>query len=152
MSLPFPITGSLIARIVFQPIEETLRLFFSRTLGAKTREREAVQQAADTLNSLLSVQIAFSIILIVFGTAYLPILLPLLLPQQYLSTSAPSVLATWVWYIPVLAVNGSLEALLSSVATRKDLNLQSRFVSILFSDAPRNTNLRIYTGGWSSFR
>jgi oligosaccharide translocation protein RFT1 len=33
-----------------------------------------------------------------------------------------------VWYIPVLALNGGLEAFLSSVATPKDLNAQSRFV------------------------
>lgn len=69
-----------------------------------------------------------SAILVVFGSAYMSILLPLLLPSQYLTTSAPNVLAAWVWYIPVLAVNGGLEAFLSSVATPKDLNGQSRFV------------------------
>jgi oligosaccharide translocation protein RFT1 len=67
-----------------------------------------------------------SIILLVFGTAYTPIVLHLLLPQQYLSTSAPKVLSAWVWYIPVLAFNGGLEAFLSSVATPNDLNKQSR--------------------------
>jgi len=71
---------------------------------------------------------AFSVLLLVFGTAYLPILLPFLLPKQYLATSAPSVLTAWVWYIPVLALNGGLEAFLSSVATPRDLNAQSRFV------------------------
>ena len=50
------------------------------------------------------------------------------LPQQYLSTSAPRILAAWVWYVPVLALNGGLEAFLSSVASPKDLNEQSRYV------------------------
>ncbi|TFK37659.1 Rft protein-domain-containing protein [Crucibulum laeve] len=124
--------GSLIARIVFQPVEETLRVFFSKTLpsaGSKgSLSSEALKQAGDTLISLLSIQSMFSLILIVFGTAYLPILLPILLPQQYLTTSAPQVLAAWVWYIPVLALNGGLEAFLSSVATTQDLNQQSRWM------------------------
>ncbi|KAF8966965.1 Rft protein-domain-containing protein [Flammula alnicola] len=126
--------GSLIARIVFQPIEETLRVFFSRILGGGAKEKESeeqktsLRQSAETLRSLLSIQTSMSVILLVFGSAYLPILLPLLLPAQYLSTSAPSVLAAWVWYIPVLAINGGLEAFLSSVATPQDLNQQSRWM------------------------
>jgi oligosaccharide translocation protein RFT1 len=137
-----------VARIVFQPIEETLRVFFSRTLGAgtakstpqskpkpksqpipSTQEHDtALIEASTALISVLATQTSLSLILLVFGTAYLPLLLPLLLPPAYLATSAPSVLAAWVWYIPVLAVNGALEAFLASVATPQDLNRQSRCV------------------------
>jgi len=120
--------GSLVARVVFNPIEETLRLYFSRILGTDSKTQLSIQQAVDILHALLAIQLTFSMMLLVFGSAYLPILLPLLLPRQYLSTSAPSVLAAWVWYIPVMAVNGGLEAFHSSVATPKDLNAQSRFV------------------------
>ena len=124
-------TGSLIARIVFQPIEETLRVFFSRTLNNTSKDKDSeektrlVTQAGNTLRSLLSVQVSLSLIFITFGSAYLPIFLPLLLPQQYMATSAPRILAAWIWYIPVLALNGGLEAFLSSVASPKDLNEQS---------------------------
>lgn len=125
--------GSLIARIVFQPVEETLRVFFSKLLSGtrapadKHRPpREALEQSARALVALLAVQAAFAVLLLVFGTAYMPIALHVLLPSQYLSTSAPAVLAAWVWYIPVLAVNGGLEAFLSSVASAEDLNKQSR--------------------------
>ncbi|KAF8966968.1 Rft protein-domain-containing protein [Flammula alnicola] len=51
--------GSLIARIVFQPIEETLRVFFSRILGGGAKEKESeeqktsLRQSAETLRSLL---------------------------------------------------------------------------------------------------
>jgi oligosaccharide translocation protein RFT1 len=126
--------GSLVARIIFQPIEETLRVFFSRILGGETQKKKSddhrvsLAQSAIMLQSLLSIQISLSIILVIFGSASLPILLPLLLPKQYLSTSAPQVLGAWIWYIPVLAVNGGLEAFLSSVATPKDLNNQSRWM------------------------
>ena len=125
--------GSLIARIVFQPIEETLRVFFSGINNtSKDKDPEvkmrSVAQAATALRSLLSVQVSLSLIFITFGSTYLPIFLPLLLPQQYMATSAPRILAAWVWYIPVLALNGGLEAFLSSVASPKDLNEQSRCV------------------------
>jgi len=60
---------------------------------------------------------------------YISIILPIILPPRYLSTSAPGVLAAWIWYMPVLAVNGALEAFVSSVATPKDLNTQSRWMA-----------------------
>ena len=126
--------GSLVARIVFQPIEETLRVFFSRILNNTPKDKDpevkmlSVTRAANALRSLLSVQVSLLLIFITFGSAYLPIFLPLLLPQQYMATSAPRILAAWVWYIPVLALNGGLEAFLSSVASPKDLNDQSRCV------------------------
>ncbi|KAF8064105.1 Rft protein-domain-containing protein [Lyophyllum atratum] len=128
--------GSLVARIVFQPIEEASRGFFSKVLGntSSTSAQDAnqkvgLQQSATALVSLLSVQAAFSAVLLVFGTAYIPIFLQILLPRQYLVTSAPQVLSAWVWYIPVLAFNGGLEAFLSSVATPRDLNSQSRWMA-----------------------
>ncbi|KIK09519.1 hypothetical protein K443DRAFT_644720 [Laccaria amethystina LaAM-08-1] len=140
--------GSLIARIVFQPIEETLRVFFSKTISVtdnkgKTKD-EALKQASVTLLSLLTIQTSFSLVFVIFATAYLPILLPILLPPQYLATSAPTVLAAWIWYIPVLAFNGGLEAFLSSVATPADLNKQSRWM-IGFSVVYISTAIFLYS-------
>lgn len=140
--------GSLIARIVFQPIEETLRMFFSKTISVTNDKgrikAEALKQSSVTLLSLLTIQTSFSLIFVIFATAYLPILLPILLPPQYLATSAPTVLAAWVWYIPVLAFNGGLEAFLSSVATPADLNKQSRWM-IGFSVVYISTAIFLYS-------
>ncbi|KIJ69625.1 hypothetical protein HYDPIDRAFT_124274 [Hydnomerulius pinastri MD-312] len=128
--------GSLIARIVFQPIEEICRVYFSRILScsisgeaaAKTERSvdiTSLKQASGAVASLLSIQVAFSLLVVTFGSLYLPIVLNLLLPAQYISTSAPQVLSAWIWYIPVLAVNGGLEAFYSSVAAPDDLRRQS---------------------------
>lgn len=46
--------------------------------------------------------------------------------SRYLNTSAPAILSAWIYYIPVLAVNGVLEAFVSSVASPKDLTKQSQ--------------------------
>jgi oligosaccharide translocation protein RFT1 len=128
-------SGSLVARIIFQPIEETSRVFFSKLLAESVAihekiPQEALNQAASTLMSVLTIQSSLTLILLVFGSAYMPVALHILLPPQYLSTSAPKVLSAWLWYIPVLAANGVLEAFLASVATPKDLNRQSRQVSL----------------------
>jgi len=113
------------------------RVYFSKVLSGTASEKssttagtsgnlEALSQASGAVTSLLSVQIAFSMLVLTFGSSYLPIVLQLLLPAQYISTSAPKVLSAWIWYIPVLALNGGLEAFYSSVATSKDLRTQSR--------------------------
>ncbi|KAJ6606401.1 Rft-1-domain-containing protein, partial [Mycena vulgaris] len=136
--------GSLIARIIFQPIEETSRISFSRML-APPAGNEALQAASRALITLLSIQTSLSLILLVFGTAYLPVVLPVLLPRQYLSTSAPHVLSAWVWYIPVLALNGGLEAFISSVSTPRDLNRQSWWMAV-FSVLYIGAAVQLY--GW----
>ncbi|KAF8436915.1 Rft-1-domain-containing protein [Boletus edulis BED1] len=131
--------GSLVARVVFQPIEEMCRVYFSKALSGPMSQKNsatartsgnsaALSQASGSLASLLSIQIAFSMLVVTFGSSYLPIVLQLLLPAQYFSTSAPKVLSAWIWYIPVLALNGGLEAFYSSVATPQDLRAQSRWM------------------------
>ncbi|KAH7905716.1 Rft protein-domain-containing protein [Hygrophoropsis aurantiaca] len=133
--------GSLVARIIFQPVEETCRVFFSKTLsstktsldGSSSKPQSeldstAIRQASTALITLLSVQLVFSLLVVVFGSLYLPIFLHIFLPQRYLSTSAPHVLQVWVWYIPFLAINGGLEAFFSSVANPEDLSRQSRWM------------------------
>ena len=95
-----------------------------------------MQHAAGALLALLSVQVAMSMMFLVFATTYIRITLLVLLPQQYLTTSAPEILVVWVWYIPVLALNGSLEAFLSSVATPNELHRQSRYVIIILIEPP----------------
>jgi oligosaccharide translocation protein RFT1 len=113
------------------------RVYFSKALSGTTSEKNstaagtsgnlaALSQASGAVASLLSVQIAFSMLVVTFGSSYLPLVLQLLLPAQYISTSAPKVLSAWIWYIPVLALNGGLEAFYSSVATPQDLRTQSR--------------------------
>jgi oligosaccharide translocation protein RFT1 len=127
--------GSLIARVLFQPIEEIMRVYFSKMLAPSqigSRERSQVHQAGTMLISLLTTQISMAVVILVFGTVYLPIVLHAVLPPQYLLTSAPQVLSAWVWYVPVLAVNGGLEAFVSSVATPIDLHRQSRWM-VMFS-------------------
>ncbi|KAI6019713.1 Rft protein-domain-containing protein [Pisolithus orientalis] len=128
--------GSLIARIAFQPIEEICRVYFSRVLSFPrgtprgsgndmSAARPALKQASEALATLLSIQVVFSVLVVTFGSLYLPIVMQILLPHRYLTTSAPQVLLAWIWYIPFLSVNGGLEAFHSSTASPEDLREQS---------------------------
>ncbi|KAL4246583.1 Oligosaccharide translocation protein RFT1 [Abortiporus biennis] len=125
--------GSLIARIVFQPIEETSRVFFSKTLSLSTTvSDEALQAASSIFLTLLLLFTHLFLLLVTFAPPYLPLVISIMLPPRYHSTSAPSILKTYVYYIPMMAYNGVLEAFFSSIATPKDLRVQSRWM-LLFS-------------------
>ncbi|KAI0355163.1 Rft-1-domain-containing protein [Trametes cingulata] len=140
--------GSLIARIVFQPIEETARVFFSKTLSVASpdippsetkpdgQQSQAQKQALHTAATvLLTLLLAFTHLLLLavtFGPPFLPLAAALLLPRKYLATSAPAILHVYVYYIPMMAFNGVLEAFFASAASPADLRAQSRWM-LLFS-------------------
>ncbi|SJL06494.1 uncharacterized protein ARMOST_09833 [Armillaria ostoyae] len=121
--------GSLIARILLQPLEETSRSLFSQILADKD-DKGSLAMASSRLTSFLSVQIPISLILPVFGPPFVPLGVQFLLPRQYLQTSAPQILSAWLWYIPILALNGQLEAFFASAADSSALNRQSTWMGI----------------------
>ncbi|KAH9890477.1 Rft-1-domain-containing protein [Cubamyces lactineus] len=134
--------GSLIARIVFQPIEETARVFFSKTLStsgdsdtkASAQSKDALQTAATVLLTLLLAFAHLFLLAVTFGPPYLSLAISLILPRKYLATSAPSILHVYVYYIPMMAFNGVLEAFFASAASPADLRAQSRWM-LIFSGA-----------------
>lgn len=132
--------GSLIARIVFQPIEETARVFFSKTLpspssDSKSKEqKDALRTAATVLLTLLLAFTHLLLLAVTFGPPYLSLAISLVLPRKYLATSAPAILHVYVYYIPMMAFNGVLEAFFASAASPADLRAQSRWM-LVFSGA-----------------
>ncbi|EIW61017.1 Rft-1-domain-containing protein [Trametes versicolor FP-101664 SS1] len=128
--------GSLIARIVFQPIEETARVFFSKTLpspssDSKAKEqKDALRTAATVLLTLLLAFTHLLLLAVTFGPPYLSLAISLVLPRKYLATSAPAILHVYVYYIPMMAFNGVLEAFFASAASPADLRAQSRWMLV----------------------
>jgi oligosaccharide translocation protein RFT1 len=116
-------SGSLIARIIFQPLEETLQLHFSRTLRTQpTSTRHLLTYVVHISTHLL-------LLLPAFLPPILPILLPLLLPSRYRHTTAPSTLETYLtYYIPLMSLNGILEAFHASSATPQQIGRQARWM------------------------
>ena len=120
------------ARILFQPIEETSRVFFSKTLSSSSTTPKGLGTAAHILLSLLLLFTHLLLFLATFGPPYLPLALSILLPLRYHATSAPLILRAYIYYIPTMAFNGLLEAFLASTSTPTDLRTQSRWM-VIFS-------------------
>lgn len=138
--------GGLIARLVFQPVEESSRSYFSRLLARPSKsedrshplEKTAVLQANDDLQSLLKVYSVLSLIIVTLGPAAAPRLLSLIAGPHWISSGAGSCLSAYTWYIPLLAVNGVSEAFVASVATELQVHRQSAwmmFFSLAFACA-----------------
>lgn len=119
--------GGLVARLVFQPIEESSRNYFGKLLSSEDEipSRELVTKARNNLQTLLKAYVLLSICVLVMGPTMAPLLLKIVAGQAWLDSGAGDVLARYCFYIPLLAINGLTEAFVSSVATESEVNQQS---------------------------
>ncbi|KAL8871499.1 MAG: hypothetical protein Q9174_002677 [Haloplaca sp. 1 TL-2023] len=135
--------GGLIARMVFQPIEESSRSLFGRLLHrpapSSSTSRHAVPkrnrdsrtqlvQAVAYLTTLLRSYLILSVIMMAVGPTIAPILLRIVAGSRWSQSEASSVLAAYCYYIPLLALNGILEAFVSAAATPAELRVQSAWM------------------------
>jgi oligosaccharide translocation protein RFT1 len=136
--------GSLIARIVFQPMEEAARLYFARTPLATSptpstpspmTRGSAVAEEDNSAPLILPLLLRLSshllLLLPALGPPYIPTLLSLLLPSRSGWSSArlqtpTKILTLYTLYLPLLSLNGLLEAFFASTASPRDLAAQSR--------------------------
>lgn len=121
--------GGLLARIILQPIEESSRSLFGRLPASQTtpksRDNAVLSQAKHHLTVLLRLYLLLSVFATCLGPPLAPILLRLVAGRRWTHTEAPGVLATYCYYIPLLAINGILEAFVSVVATDPQLTRQT---------------------------
>lgn len=132
-------SGSLIARVIFQPLEETGRLLFSKALAvgkSSTAPPASIKRSAAFLKFLLVLYSHLALLLIAFAPPYLPFACALVLPARFRETTgASNVLRAWALTLPILALNGALEALVASAAAPQTLRKQSAwmaFCSLVF--------------------
>ncbi len=121
--------GGLLARIILQPIEESSRSLFGRLpasqTASKTKDNAILSYAKTHLTTLLRLYLLLSIFATCLGPPLAPILLRLVAGSRWTHTEAPGVLATYCYYIPLLAINGILEAFVSVVATDPQITRQT---------------------------
>ena len=132
--------GGLAARLVFQPIEESSRSYFSRLLSPSAAEaakdetsprvaKQASQKASADLQLLLKIYILLSLVVTTLGPTAAPLLLSVVAGPKWANSGAGECLAAYMWYIPLLAVNGVAEAFVSSVATETEVHIQSAWMT-----------------------
>lgn len=126
--------GSLVARLLYQPVEESARLTFATNLGSSTSKpsQTAMLYARDMLSSLLSFYVLFAMYLVAFCPPLTTPLLTIIAGKKWaLETSAPKILAVYgAAYLPAMAFNGLLEGFLQACASPKQL---ARYDVILIS-------------------
>ncbi len=131
--------GGLAARLVFQPIEESSRSYFSRLLSppaTKTPDektqgaaKDAARKAGTDLLALLKIYVLLSLVVTTLGPTAAPLLLSVVAGPKWASSGAGECLAAYMWYIPLLAINGVAEAFVSSVATETEVHVQSAWMT-----------------------
>lgn len=131
------LSGSLIARILFQPLEEMGRTFFSKLLlsgDSDDEKKKNEKTAANVLLLLIRFHILLGLVFICFATNYTSTLIDLLLGRLWSTgeEKVPSVLAMYCVYVPFMGVNGITESFVQAVATKQDLSRLSYFM-VLFS-------------------
>ncbi|KAI9878816.1 MAG: Oligosaccharide translocation protein rft1, partial [Pleopsidium flavum] len=120
--------GGLVARMLFQPIEESSRNVFGKLLSPDASGKpdfKGVRAAKGYLCDILRLYGLLSILVAALGPTIAPLLLRLVAGSRWSSTSAGDVLATYCYLIPLLSLNGITEAFISSVATNAELQRQS---------------------------
>lgn len=139
--------GGLAARLVFQPVEESSRSYFSRLLSTADEDfpaidentekypkkrsgtsKHAIHQASTDLHALLKLYTLISLPLLALGPTAATPALTLVAGSRWASDGAGAALAAYVWYIPLLAINGLTEAFVASVATEAEVNRQSMWM------------------------
>jgi oligosaccharide translocation protein RFT1 len=158
--------GGLVARMVFQPIEESSRNLFAKLLstsngpkdGAKHENKkdfqkpakEQVKAATDILTTILRLYTLLSLFAISLGPTIAPKLLTLVAGSRWTSTGAGPVLSVYCYYIPLLALNGISEAFISSVATPKELQIQSAWMFVFTAGFAGAGYLFLGVLGWGA--
>ncbi|KAF9409025.1 Oligosaccharide translocation protein rft1 [Podila epigama] len=146
-------TGSLVARILFQPMEEISRTLFSKLLSDIVPESETTVTKTDgdhdtksspgqhrlsptqlsnlaVSQNLLLTMMKFHILLggvfIAFGTHYTATLIDLVVGRRWSrETVAPAVLSLYCYYVPIMGLNGITEAVVQAVASEQELKVLS---------------------------
>jgi len=127
--------GSLIARILFQPLEESLRTILSRLLSAPNTK--SLHQSSTLITTLLKLHVLLTILMHalippLMSALTLPVLSVLIGRNRFPPNTLLPILYAYLYYIPIMAINGVTESFIASVATTGDLARQSRAM-IVFS-------------------
>jgi oligosaccharide translocation protein RFT1 len=128
--------GGLIARMLFQPIEESSRNLMANLCAPDSATgKPTATGLAETkrlLGMVLKLYNVIGLIAIAIGPTLAPLLLRLVAGSRWSSTGAGDVLATYCYYIPFLAINGLTEAFVAAVASSRALGGQSLSMGVFF--------------------
>ncbi|KAJ7999165.1 hypothetical protein DPEC_G00212570 [Dallia pectoralis] len=118
--------GSMVARFIFLPIEDSFYVFFAQVLTRGQRVRQQKQEevaiAAEVLECLLKLVLVIGLIIAVFGYAYSHLALDLYGGPLLSSGAGPSLLQCYSCYVLLLAVNGVSECFVFASMSKEEVD------------------------------
>ncbi|KAM8926527.1 man(5)GlcNAc(2)-PP-dolichol translocation protein RFT1 isoform 1-T1 [Lycaon pictus] len=118
--------GSLVARLIFQPIEESFYIFFAKVLergkDATLQKQEDVAVAAAVLESLLKLALLAGLTITIFGFAYSQLALDIYGGAMLSSGSGPVLLRSYCLYVLLLAINGVTECFTFAAMSKEEVD------------------------------
>ncbi|KAL1781217.1 RFT1-like [Sigmodon hispidus] len=118
--------GSLVARLIFQPIEESFYIFFAKVLerekDATHQKQEDVLVAAAALESLLKLALLTGLTITVFGFAYSQLALDIYGGAMLSSGSGPVLMRSYCLYVLLLAINGVTECFTFAAMSKEEVD------------------------------
>ncbi|KAF7173554.1 hypothetical protein CNMCM5623_005771 [Aspergillus felis] len=125
--------GGLIARIIFQPIEESSRTLFSSLLGLSDSNGEEsinVDAAKTHLTDVMKAYGILSALIFPLSPVIIKQILHLLGGTEWAGFEVYHLLSLYCFYIPFLAFNGITEAFVSSAANGSELRSQAGWMGV----------------------
>ncbi|XP_011277866.1 protein RFT1 homolog [Felis catus] len=118
--------GSLVARLIFQPIEESFYIFFAKVLergkDATLQKQEDMAVAATVLESLLKLALLVGLTITIFGFAYSQLALDIYGGVMLSSGSGPVLLRSYCLYVLLLAINGVTECFTFAAMSKEEVD------------------------------
>jgi len=131
--------GSLAARFVFLPIEDSAYLLFTQSLtrGRKIKEQDPdmAQFSSLVLESLLKGVSLLGLTILVFGYAYSYLLLDIYGGDILSSGSGPMLLRVYCMYVLLIAINGVSEGFVFATMKKEEVDRYNRMLlcfSVIF--------------------
>jgi oligosaccharide translocation protein RFT1 len=107
-------------------MEESARLYFSSTAFNEKCSGRSSRQALLVLNNLVRFSVILFIIALAFVSPTIPLLVDVILPERYRTTSAATTLVVYLSiYLPIISLNGILEAFFAATTGTQDIAAQS---------------------------
>ena len=125
--------GGLVARMVFQPIEESSRNTLGKLLTPSKERASTPQQIAAAKSYIYDILHAYSVISVLIfaiGPTAVPVALRFVVGSRWESAEMHKVLSAYCYYVPFLAFNGVTEAFVSSAANNSEIRQQTAWMGV----------------------
>ena len=127
--------GSLAARFIFRPIEDSSFFYFTQTIARdielKDQKEDKIKEASEVLKNVCKGVTSIGLMGFVFGQSYAGTLLLLYGGQDFVASGLPELLLRWhAFAIVLLAVNGITEGYMFATNTTKQIDTYNYYMAI----------------------